>query len=118
MVFLVSPILENFSTNPFFGFPCRIFVKVFSQENIDLEWKFLCNIAQTKLDFVPNHLTSCRAFAILVSVLQLSSKASLALCWDSSASQLLSSLVPAFPFALASLSDSSLAFLAPDSVVV
>ena len=62
--------------------------------------EILSYIAQTKLDFASNLLTSSRAFVLLVSVLQLSSsKVSLALCWASSASHLLSSLVPAFPFA-------------------
>ena len=58
---------------------------------------FLSYMIQTKLDFASNLLTSSRAFVLLVSVLQLSSsKVSLALCWASSASHLLSSFAPAF----------------------
>ena len=68
------------------------------------------NTDQSRFCLQSSYCTSSRAFVPLVSVLQLSSsKVSLAVCWASSASHLVSSLVPAF--ASAPLSDSSLAFI-------
>ena len=72
-------------------------------KNLDLEnmtcltWngKFSSDITQTNLDPYSNFLTSSRDFVLFLSVLQLSSSnVSLALCWASSASHLLSSFDP------------------------